>query len=335
MIAMGRQVAKVSVDYSQYWVAAGPDIEPGEETIPALLLSLGPQAVAVITGLQSGRIAVTARTAPTAPTEIYPGWDVVAETDLECAEGTISVCDWAGPSHDELGELAIDGPGRYRLRVHARHREQVSQTHSTEEHHLLLWPVTQSHPPRLLTLMDAHGRLLMTEERQRAEPALDALDLAAATGVKRLAELVARINPPELSGELTMVRAQTVAPATARKVWNLVSAPWNWSGWAAAPIRPASTFTSTTNQPWRSGGPSWPRNRSRIWRIPGRGRRRSESGPTHPYWARHTTTWSRARSPSPPSTSQSALSHPGCPPPDNHRPPPPAPSQPGNNSGRT
>jgi hypothetical protein len=217
------------VDYSQYGVAAGPDIEAGEETIPGLLTGLGPQAVAVITGLQWGQLPVTARAAPVPPAGIDPGWDVVAETDLECPEGTISVCDWAGPGHDELGELALTGSGRYRLRVHARNRKQVSQQQSNEEHHLLIWPAPHPAPPRLLTHMDVYGRVFSGEQRPQ-EPALDSLDLAAAAAVKRLAALVAQPDPPQLSGDLRVVHAETIAPATPRRVWNQIANPWRWVG---------------------------------------------------------------------------------------------------------
>src|SRR5579859_6891636 len=118
MNTMKPRIARVSVDYSQYWVAAGPDIVAGDERVPGLLTDLGPQAVAVITGRQWGKVPVTAMAVPATPGEVDDGWDVVAETDLECAEGVISVCDWAGPDHPELGNLAIAGPGRYRVRLH-------------------------------------------------------------------------------------------------------------------------------------------------------------------------------------------------------------------------
>jgi len=191
------RAARVSVDYSQYWVAAGPDIETGGESVPGLLSGLGPQAVAVTTGLHWGTVTVTARAVPSPPADLDPGWDVAAETDLECPEGTISVCDWAGPDHRELGNLAITGPGRYRLRVHARNR-QDAQERSAEEHHLLIWPTSHPAPPQLLTPMDAYGRLF-NGQHPPGEPGLDPLDLAAAAAVKRLAHLVAQPGPPPLS----------------------------------------------------------------------------------------------------------------------------------------
>ncbi|HEY1919919.1 MAG TPA: hypothetical protein VGH27_30475 [Streptosporangiaceae bacterium] len=224
-----QQAAKVSVDYSQYWVAAGPDISPGQDVISGLLLSLGPQAVAIVTGVQWGEVTVAARAIPEPPNQVDPSWDVIAETDLECPEGAISVCDWAGPAHDELGELAINGPGRYRLRVHIRNREQVSQDRSTEEHQLLVWPASQPTPPVLLTSMDAYGRIFNAEAVPES-PGLDILDRAAASAVKQLATLVSQPGPPELTGGLTEIHASAIVPATPKKVWDQVAAPWLWLG---------------------------------------------------------------------------------------------------------
>lgn len=165
MTTAGPRSARVAVDYSQYWVAAGPDLDEAGDSIPGLLVSLGPQGVAVITGLQAGEVSVAAQVVPAQPAAVESGWDVVGETDLDCPEGIIAVMDWGGPDHPELGELAADGPGRYRLRVHARRRESVSEEQTREEHFLLLWPAADSAPPRLLTPMDERGRILQAKSR--------------------------------------------------------------------------------------------------------------------------------------------------------------------------
>ncbi len=229
MTASSGRAARVRVDYSQYQVAAGSDMAAGDDSVPGLLQDLGPQAVAVITGRQYGTVTVTARAVTAPPAQMDPGWDVVAETDLDCPEGVISVLDWGGPDHPELGELAVAGPGRYRLRVHARNREQAGEEKTAEQHYLLLWPAAEPAPPRLLTPMDARGRLLTGEVEPEAPP-LDAVELAAAAAVRRLAELVNRPDPPALSGELTTIRSEATLSGTPRRVWRLVSAPWNWLG---------------------------------------------------------------------------------------------------------
>jgi hypothetical protein len=111
MMAAGKpRAAKVFVSYSQYYVQAGLDRQDGgvgDDLIPGLLTGLGPQEVMVITGLQTGTITVTASALSVPPTELDPGWDVAGETDLESPEGQISVVDWAGPDHPELGPLGL------------------------------------------------------------------------------------------------------------------------------------------------------------------------------------------------------------------------------------
>jgi uncharacterized protein YndB with AHSA1/START domain len=207
------RAAKVQVAYSQYYVQGGQDQEPGDDLIPGLLTGLGPQAVMVITGLQDGRITVTARALAAPPPGVEPDWDVVGETDLESPEGEISVVDWAGPAHPELGPLAISGPGRYRLRVHARHRDGTAR----EEHLLLLWPSADPAPARLLTELDDCGLELTGDATLHP---LDEADQAAAAAVSDLAALLAQPDPPAWSGRHTVVRAETVVPATPRRVWS-------------------------------------------------------------------------------------------------------------------
>jgi uncharacterized protein YndB with AHSA1/START domain len=217
------RAAKVSVSYSQYYVQGGPDQEVGDDLIPGLLTDLGPQAVMVITGLQDGRITVTARALASPPPEVEPGWDVVGETDLESPEGEISVVDWAGPAHPELGPLAISGPGRYRLRVHARQRDGSSG----EEHLLLMWPSTEPAPARLLTPLDDCG---LERTGQLTLHPLDDIDHAAAAAVRDLAALLAQPDPPAWSGSRTEIRAHALVPATPSKVWTVISDPTWWLG---------------------------------------------------------------------------------------------------------
>jgi hypothetical protein len=248
MAGTGDRAARVWVDYSQYWVRAGPDVGGGADIVPGLLRELGPQAVAVITGLHDGRVTVTARALQAPPAGPDPDWDVAAETDLECPGGVISVCDWGGPCHGELGVLAAGGPGRYRLRVHARNRRPVGQRQSAEEHYLLFWPVSGPAPARLLTGMDEYGRVFNGEPPSGA-PGLDGLDRAAGAGVIRLADLVAQPAPPQLSGELTVVRAEAIAPATPRRVWGQVVVPWGWLG-SGGGGGPAGFEVYLLNEPW-------------------------------------------------------------------------------------
>jgi hypothetical protein len=227
IMAAGKpRAAKVFVSYSQYYVQAGLDRQDGgvgDDLISGLLTGLGPQEVMVITGLHTGKVTVTARALSAPPRELEPGWDVVGETDLESPEGQISVVDWAGPDHPELGSLAISGPGRYRLRVHARNRDGTAN----EEHLLVLWPSTDPAAARLLTPLDEYGLELTGQVTLHP---LDDIDQAAATAVRDLAALLALPDPPAWSGSRTEIRAHAVVPATPRKVWTVISDPKWWLG---------------------------------------------------------------------------------------------------------
>src|SRR5262249_49595499 len=72
MAVAGNRAARVAVDYSQYWVRSGPDIDGGGDSVPGLLVDLGPQAVAVLTGLHDGRATVTAQAAQEPPSGLDP-----------------------------------------------------------------------------------------------------------------------------------------------------------------------------------------------------------------------------------------------------------------------
>jgi hypothetical protein len=248
MAGAGGRAARVWVDYSQYWVRAGPDVGGGADSVPGLLRELGPQAVAVITGLHDGRVTVTAWALQAPPAGLDRGWDVVAEIDLECPDGVISVCDWGGPCHGELGVLAVGGPGRYRLRVHARNRRPGGQRQPAEEHYLLFWPVSGPAPPRLLTGMDEYG-LVFNGEPPPGAPGLDELGRAAAAAVWYLADLLAQPAPPQLSGESTVVRAEAIAPATPKRVWDQVAVPWGWVG-SGGGGGPAGFEVYLLKEPW-------------------------------------------------------------------------------------
>jgi len=247
-IGSGRPT-RVWVDHSQYHVIAGPEMNVGEESIPGLLLDLGREAVAVLTGLYMGKIPVTAQALSGAPGEPEDGWDVIGETDLDCPDGSIGVLDANGSDYRQFGERASAGPGHYRMRVHIRNRRQAEeQRASREEHHLLFWPVTEPAPPRLLTPMDEYGRIISGEDVVQAPP-LDDVELAAGAAIRQLADMVTAVDPPALSGERVVVRAHASVSGTRRQVWRFVSAPWMWIAMGGNSY-PADFETTLTDEPY-------------------------------------------------------------------------------------
>jgi hypothetical protein len=235
------------VDYSQYWVAAGPEISVGEEIIPGLFVDLGPQAVAVQTGLRQGTVAVAAESMLAAPAEVDEGWDVIAETDLESPDGRLRAAGWGGSGYFPFSGPAGLGPGRYRIRVHARHRQQADQGRTAEEHYLLAWPVAVAAPASLLTPLDGYGRRFNGADPPDESP-LDDLDLAAAEAVRHLGSLIHQPGPASLSGDLTEVSARVIAVGTPSKVWKLIASPWDWIA-IGGDTNPASFHIELSDNP--------------------------------------------------------------------------------------
>lgn len=138
----------------------------------------------MLTGLDTGELTVEGVPLLSRPADLEQGWDVVGELDVVCVSGRLVVTDWAGESHPELPDLAAAGPGRYRLRIHARDRSAINVGDSDETHRLMAWPVTAPSPPQMLTKLDAYGREFVAGDSPPAP--VDHLDEAAIAAVDEL-----------------------------------------------------------------------------------------------------------------------------------------------------
>ena len=107
----------------------------------------------ICTGIDRGPVTVTAEARNTAPdlTTIHD-WDDVAEISLTAPTGRLAVHPLLylpGETPPELPVLSPNGPGTYRIRIHARgrdeHYDQVADT-PTEEYHLTCWPAPPTGP---------------------------------------------------------------------------------------------------------------------------------------------------------------------------------------------
>ena len=154
---------QVNVDYHQYEVAGGcPDGDFVDE-LPGLARRSGGGWVVVITGAQYGEITVEGESVMDPPSAVEEGWDVVGEVDVLVEDGeALLVSDWAGPANPEIGNLAITGPGLYRLRIHARGRLEGVSDPAAEHHRLICWPVKSETRSRFLTQLDAYGEMFVS-----------------------------------------------------------------------------------------------------------------------------------------------------------------------------
>ncbi|MEU4326115.1 Lsr2 family DNA-binding protein [Nonomuraea dietziae] len=127
---------KVFVTYHQMLVAEPGADHPG--SVPNGLTTSAPEAAVIHTGLHTGEVEVTVRltAGPPAPVD---GWEEEAEVDLVTSTGNIHLSGLMEGASDGPTRpvLTPQGPGCYRMRVHARGRASGSG----EVYLIVVWPV--------------------------------------------------------------------------------------------------------------------------------------------------------------------------------------------------
>lgn len=230
--------AAVFASYSQYEVHGGGDpSDPSDPPeLPALVYSKGPSTLVVLTGVETGRVRVATQALDGPPPVVADGWDIVGEIDLVSVDGSIVIADWAGPAHREIPDLAGHGPGRYRVRIHARNRRAVDEyEESTEHHYLAAWPVTAVESARMLSPIDDRGREFDSIQLSH-EPWISDTDEAAIAAIEALAVLVNAEDAGVLSGTTRNLTFTKNVGARRDRVQKIVAAPWTWfgnGGWVA------------------------------------------------------------------------------------------------------
>jgi hypothetical protein len=157
------------VSYHQYYLS-DPSVDLAQAPVDKLLRG-GNGLIAVIPGLavvQAGthtgdiQVTVDARSAP--PPLDLDTWQEVVEVSFTSTTGQVWLVEWAGPARTDLGNLTPAGPGSYRLRVHARGRDQaaaipVPPEQPLEDHLIVSWPAAPS-PERVYKHTDQYGQLI-------------------------------------------------------------------------------------------------------------------------------------------------------------------------------
>jgi hypothetical protein len=122
------------------------------------LINVQDGTAAVITGTGMGPVDVRTESLHNRPEELASGWDEVAEASLASSGQPLVIVNFDGFI---CATLPVDGPGSYRLRVHARGRDAANE-HVTslveplEEHLLQLWPAPEQET-QLLETRDQFG----------------------------------------------------------------------------------------------------------------------------------------------------------------------------------
>ncbi|WP_261570321.1 hypothetical protein [Frankia gtarii] len=150
----------IHVNPCRYYLVGGPDYDMSIDGSNGLVAAIGENGVKVMCGTDMGPVRVLLR-ALTGVAKTEPDWDTVAEVDIVASENWIRVMSSELEMRPDLGNLACSGPGRYRVRVHARGRDDASRRgfveEPVEEHLLEAWPVDSATPAALMTDLDDVG----------------------------------------------------------------------------------------------------------------------------------------------------------------------------------
>lgn len=125
------------------------DVETGDRGIENGLVQVtAPGCCLIHTGIYSGQVHVTVDALAEAPdtvvlTDESGPWDEIIEVSVSAPSGELRVGDLEYLGSEEFPVLSPSGPGSYRVRVHARGRDDrpdESVYQSEERYLILIWP---------------------------------------------------------------------------------------------------------------------------------------------------------------------------------------------------
>lgn len=139
-----RGKGSVPVQYHQFDISdedgpAGPDLARGHNG----LLRTADGAIVVMTGIHTGDVDVTVVLHQAEPSPDSGNWQEIVEISASSASGELMVRGIMDDLDEELPVLSFNGPGSYRLRVHARGRDtavDLAPDEVTEWYLIQVWP---------------------------------------------------------------------------------------------------------------------------------------------------------------------------------------------------
>jgi hypothetical protein len=123
--------------------------------------------VVIHTGVEQGRVRVELMVLEEPPDELEPHWDEIVEVSWRAAEGGASVVSPAGTGSRGLRRQTPPWPGDYRVRVHARGRDDRDAEY--ESHKLVVWAAPTA-PEVVHSRTDRHGHRLRGEPEPVGPP---------------------------------------------------------------------------------------------------------------------------------------------------------------------
>lgn len=137
-------------EYHQFYLASGDMEDEWDGTCANELIEPLPSGGAVvITGIALGNVRVEVRCLSGPPSVEPKGWDDIVEATIAVPDGVLNVMGWGAESFDERN-LAVAGPGMYRVRAYARDRlaqYDLSALRAKERFMFEIWPATGDEPP--------------------------------------------------------------------------------------------------------------------------------------------------------------------------------------------
>ncbi|MFJ3310887.1 hypothetical protein ACIPSA_49740 [Streptomyces sp. NPDC086549] len=134
----------VPVQYHQFQIndedgPAGPDLSREHNG----LVEVQDGIATVHTGIHTGDVDVTVSLYHGVPQPGGAEWDEIVEVSLHSVSGELMVRGLMDDLDEELPVLSFDGPGDYRLRIHARGRDtaiDLAPDEITEWYLIQVWP---------------------------------------------------------------------------------------------------------------------------------------------------------------------------------------------------
>ncbi|MBO3742601.1 DUF6461 domain-containing protein [Actinoplanes flavus] len=126
------------------------------------LVAVADGGVVIRTGIADGQVELFLEVRSGAPEEIEPDWDEIVEVSWHAAEGRASIVSPDGRGLDRMRRQTPPWPGDYRIRVHARGRDDLDAAH--ERYRIVVWSAEPA-------AVDVHKRVDLLGHRLRGEPA--------------------------------------------------------------------------------------------------------------------------------------------------------------------
>lgn len=154
----------VPVQYHQFDISdeGGPAADLEREHNGLVRVADG--AITVMTGIHTGDVDVTVTLHGAQPTPDGGDWQEIVEISAHSASGELMVRGIMDDLDEELPALSFNGPGDYRLRIHARGRDtavDLAPDEVTEWYLIQAWPAP-AHEVTVLRQSDTYGATIRT-----------------------------------------------------------------------------------------------------------------------------------------------------------------------------